>query len=274
MAITHPWMPFYVMDWLEDREIRKMSRIARSFYFDMLLHEWIGGPLPDDLHEVAAILNELPRSLAPHWESIRQRFVVDSSSKLSHTKLESLRNEARIKSEKSAKAAKERWSRDADALPTPMSVAMPSDQSQSTAQKKSTLAPVARVSFDFEALYEKYPLKKGKAKGLEKLRALVKTEAEFRAVTYGMECFLRDEKRKGTETNFYPHFSTWVNSKRWQDYTEGQSGNGPPSGESRPTLAERALARERERLNALAAVPDARLEQPGLFSDSAGGKPA
>lgn len=115
MAASHPWMPLYVTDWLEDRELKRMPRVARSLYFDMLCHEWIGGPLPDDMREVAIILGELPRSLAAHWPSIRQRFVIDSSGKLAHEKLESLRNAARIISEKRSNAAKLKHSRSANA---------------------------------------------------------------------------------------------------------------------------------------------------------------
>lgn len=90
-------------------------------------------------------------------------------------------------------------------------------------EENSLAQPSApRVRFDFDSLYAQYPNKQGKAKGLEKLKALVKTEAEFQAVKHGLGCFLRDEKQKGTETRFYPHFSTWVNQRRWEDYAKGK----------------------------------------------------
>jgi hypothetical protein len=94
-------------------------------------------------------------------------------------------------------------------------------------------------AFDFEPLYERYPNKQGKAKGIAKLKALVKTEAEFQAVLRGLECFIRDEKRKGTETRFYPHFSTWVNGKRWEDYPAPAASEAVKGAEAHP--AERRL---------------------------------
>jgi len=87
-------------------------------YFDLLCHEWIGGPLADDLNEIARLLGEDRRTIAPVWASIRARFVVDSDAKLRHLKLESMRNRARIKSEKSSNNAKKRWMANADAYPT------------------------------------------------------------------------------------------------------------------------------------------------------------
>ncbi len=140
--------------------------------------------------------------------------------------------------------------------------------SESESERTSTLAPSARVSFDFEALYQTYPRKKGKTRGVERLKALVKNEAEFQSVKRGLECFIADERRNGTKPNFFPYFSTWVNEKRWLDYTEKQPANGTLSGESkRLTLEERIRARE-EAENA-AALPNARQQQPGLFPDSA-----
>jgi hypothetical protein len=135
MTGKHPWMPWYAADWLNDRDVMAMHRIARSMYFDLLNHEWIGGPLPDDVAEIARILGEDKRSVAPHWPTIRARFVVDSSSKLVHIKLESMKNRARIKSEKASNSAKSRHEAHANAL-LELSCDRDASQSQSQSHKE------------------------------------------------------------------------------------------------------------------------------------------
>ena len=35
MSAALQWMPWYVVDWLENRDVKKMDRVARSMYFDL-----------------------------------------------------------------------------------------------------------------------------------------------------------------------------------------------------------------------------------------------
>jgi hypothetical protein len=92
-------------------------------------------------------------------------------------------------------------------------------------EEKEPEAPSApRSRFDFEAVYERYPLKKGKAKGLESLEKLVKTQAKYDAVMAGVVKFAAEEERhaRNPGKDFHPsppYFSTWVNEQRWQDYS-------------------------------------------------------
>ena len=51
----------------------------------------------------------------------------------------------------------------------------------------------------------------------EKLKAVVKTQADYDAVLAGMERFCAEVRRKGTEIEYLPYFSTWVNARRWED---------------------------------------------------------
>jgi hypothetical protein len=225
MAGAHPWMPWWVFDWLEDRAVKRMHRIARSMYFDLLCHEWIGGPLPDDVRECAELLGELPRSVAPHWLSIRERFDLQSSSKLAHSKLESLRNQARIKSEKSSNAAKERWARDTTALPTPNAQAMPSESeskhSKTDTEETLVASPPAtlKVQFDFVSVYAAYPRKEGRTRGIARLRSQVRTPEAFDDLKQAVANFAEKHRVEGTEAKFIPHFSTWVST--WRDYIDG-----------------------------------------------------
>lgn len=75
----------------------------------------------------------------------------------------------------------------------------------------------ARAVFDLKSIADRYPRRKGIAPGLAKLKSVVKTQADYDAVLAGMERFVAEVRRKGTEIEYLPYFSTWVNAKRWED---------------------------------------------------------
>ena len=82
-----------------------------------------------------------------------------------------------------------------------------------------------KAQFDFEKLYASYPLKRGKAKGMEKLRKVVKTQGDYdnyeRAIS-NYNIYLRNSGSK-----FIQHFSTFINGG-WEDFLDEQSiGNNP-----------------------------------------------
>lgn len=91
--------------------------------------------------------------------------------------------------------------------------------SDTSKRSEETLVPPSapRPRFDFGAIYARYPRRKNMAKGKTKLESLVKTQADYDAVVRGLDRFLAEEQRKGTAPNFYPHFATWVNQRRWED---------------------------------------------------------
>lgn len=75
----------------------------------------------------------------------------------------------------------------------------------------SSAIPLSR----FEAAYSHYPRKQGKTKGLEKAKILIKTDEEFKL--FG-QCIMAMEKAwEGYELAKCPHFSTFVNQRRWND---------------------------------------------------------
>ena len=80
------------------------------------------------------------------------------------------------------------------------------------------LEPSAKArKFDLQKIADRYPRRKGIAPGLAKLKAVVKTQADYDAVLAGMERFCAEVRRKQTEIEFLPYFSTWVNAKAWED---------------------------------------------------------
>lgn len=81
-----------------------------------------------------------------------------------------------------------------------------------------SLAPSPKSrAFDLKAISDRYPRRKNIGKGLDRLKAVVKTQADYDAVLSGLERFIAEVRRKGTEIEFLPYFSTWVNGRRWED---------------------------------------------------------
>ena len=76
----------------------------------------------------------------------------------------------------------------------------------------------APVSFDFESVYEIYPRKKGKSKGLALCKSKIRSQQTF-------DKFSAAVRRMGelwsgaskADLEFCPHFSTFVSGKRWED---------------------------------------------------------
>lgn len=141
---------------------------------------------------------------------------------------------------------------------------------EKSASQRSETEKANTSAFDLELVYQHYPRKKGKSKGLEKLEQLIKNQADFDRLMCGVIAFAQEQARDRTELKFIPYFSTWVSDKVWLDYAEKSPASGPLSGESkRLTLEERIKAREEA--EHAAAVSNARQQQPGLFPDSPNG---
>lgn len=71
-------------------------------------------------------------------------------------------------------------------------------------------------ALDFEAIYEIYPRKIGKATGINWLKKHVKTPARFLEVLEACQNYRDFTHREVREEKFILHFSTWV--KRWEDW--------------------------------------------------------
>ena len=69
--------------------------------------------------------------------------------------------------------------------------------------------------FDFESVYQAYPRKQGKAKGLKAAKAKIRTREDFDRFQVAVETM--STAWQGHETRFCPHFSTFVNQERWRD---------------------------------------------------------
>lgn len=96
-----------------------------------------------------------------------------------------------------------------------------------TGQTNNIVASVDARQFDFESLYQSYPLKKGKSLGMEKLKKLIKCEEDFNAFANAIKNYTRDIQLRGTEAKYIKHFSSFVGTEKiqpWKDWLDSDAG--------------------------------------------------
>jgi hypothetical protein len=74
------------------------------------------------------------------------------------------------------------------------------------------------LKFDFEILYKKYPLKKGKADGISRLKKTIKTQEDFDLCSKAIDKYTQQLILERTEPKFIKHFSTFVST--WKDWLD------------------------------------------------------
>lgn len=76
--------------------------------------------------------------------------------------------------------------------------------------------------FDFEPLYQKYPRKEGKTRGIAKCVKEVCTKEAYEELSVAIDRFAKQCRQRGTESRFIPHFSTFMGT--WRDWLDPQAG--------------------------------------------------
>ncbi len=70
-------------------------------------------------------------------------------------------------------------------------------------------------TYDFEAAYKLYPLKKGKSKGLQSCKSKIKSLEQYNQLLKAIKNYAKI--RKGEDSKYSLHFSTFMN--QWEDFT-------------------------------------------------------
>lgn len=105
-------------------------------------------------------------------------------------------------------------------------------------------SPAVALTLDFEPLYQKYPLKKGKEAGIKGCLEQILTQEDFDALSGAIDRYTADLKANRTETKFIKHFSSFIGTKRtgfpWREWLSADAGTAIDTGGS---AANRATAR-------------------------------
>jgi hypothetical protein len=70
--------------------------------------------------------------------------------------------------------------------------------------------------FDFDSLYQKFPRKQGKQRGLKLCRQKIKTETAFKELELAIRNYTEYVQKNKTEQKFIKHFSTFMGE--WEDW--------------------------------------------------------
>lgn len=91
---------------------------------------------------------------------------------------------------------------------------------------QSTAACASEV-FDLQKLYEGYPRKLGRAVGLSRLKAMIKTRDDYLAFEQAVKNYVEHIRRSKMEPQFIKHFSSFVGTAKiqpWRDYLDADAG--------------------------------------------------
>lgn len=75
---------------------------------------------------------------------------------------------------------------------------------------------------ELEEIYEKYPRKEGKTRGIAKLRSSVKNLQDLEEFKKAVDNYTQHLKKSQTEKQYIKHFSTFVGE--WRDWLEERAG--------------------------------------------------
>lgn len=93
-----------------------------------------------------------------------------------------------------------------------------------------------RRQFDFGILYEGYPRKEGKHKGLALCRSQIKSQEDYDQLKLAIERYSEHIKIKSIESKFIKLFSSFISGGQWRDWLDLQTGTS--SGVKKQTTLE------------------------------------
>jgi len=74
--------------------------------------------------------------------------------------------------------------------------------------------------FDFEKIYENYPRKEGKTKGILQCVNQIKTSEHYTSLNAAVQNYAEQCRKNNTEKKFIKLFSTFMSQGSWRDYVE------------------------------------------------------
>jgi hypothetical protein len=207
---------------------------VRAIYLELIDIEWDEDGL--DPVWLAKPYSFLCRAIGCHWRTFQAAWTILEPK---YTLQEGLRMRSRMvqealrivseRSDASSNAAKSRWAKHATALPSDhiYNTSHNSTEETDTTTAAPTASPSAPLSppadkakkFDFASVYDAYPRKEGKTKGLARLRSQVTTPEAFEQLKRAVENYAAKVKAEGMDRQFVQHFSTWANDN-WRDYID------------------------------------------------------
>lgn len=113
-------------------------------------------------------------------------------------------------------------------------------------EENKTLADFDKsaVKFDFEKIYQQYPRKEGKSRGMKICANQIKTEIDYEKFTKAVSNYTEHCKRTKTDIKYIKHFSTFMSE--WRDWVSWSEVQCSTKGRSIEDLL--AIERQKEAL--------------------------
>ena len=232
---TDVWMPLYIGDYLADTG--RLTTEQHGAYLLIIMDYWRNGSPPDDDEALAAITRLPLQAWQKHRKSIERMFTIIDGEWV-HKRIEEELQASKDNKEKSSKrgkaGAEKRWSTqclddassiaqasstqcldDAQAMLNPM---LKNSPSPSPSPIKSNTPPYPPPGDDgFDAFWERYPKKVGKAAALKAWRKLKPDVGKQSVMLAALAVQVESESWRKDGGQFVPNPATWLNGARWED---------------------------------------------------------
>lgn len=228
------------------------------FHHPLLLKIWIGILMSATWKETSILWQQARRKLAPGslifgMREFAQRVGISPSSL--HRWIRYLHDSERITYETSARGSLitvVKWQEYQSSVSTVSTVTERSVPTVGTVTERSpnlnkkvrreekNLSPIG--SSELEAAYRKYPLKKGKQRGLTLAGKQVRTPEDLESLNKAIEVYAEDCRRSGREPRYIMHFSTFMHGGKWRDFLDPDYGSSNLSKENQIAQNQAKLA--------------------------------
>ena len=206
-----PAFQFYASDFLSDLNVQIMSMSQRGIYITLLAVEWIEGSIPANTQTLHVLCGRHP-NFDEDWKVVKNCFY-EENGRLYNNRLESERKNMISYRERMSsngkKGANARWNGKAIAEPSNKEVEVGS-------RKRNSKVKLYTNEFDSE-FWMLYPRKDNKKRAKDKYVSLRKGGVEKEVILNGLKSYIKQWKKVGTESEFIPMASTWLNQERYDD---------------------------------------------------------
>lgn len=104
-----PAFQVYARDFLVD-DTARLSLQATGAFIRLLCHQWIIGPLPNDVAQLAKLAGTTPRTFRPIWRELQSLFPIwQDDTQRANTDLEEKRLESAAYRQRQSELARRRW---------------------------------------------------------------------------------------------------------------------------------------------------------------------
>ena len=211
-----PAFQFYAGDFLSDINVTTMTMAQRGMYITLLAFEWIEGSLPMDLLKLRILCGNHP-DFDSDWQIVSNCFT-QRDSRLYNNRLETERGNMIAYREKMSangkKGAETRWQSHGKAIAKPSNKEV--EEEIIVKSKRVNLKNDFTNEFVNE-FWVLYPRTDNRKRALDKYIATRKSGVKKDVIIDGLKNYIKYWKSKGTEPQYIPMASTWLNQERYGD---------------------------------------------------------